>query len=167
MGASLLGMRRLAICVLVVGCRIDLDHSSADETAKACQVSDVERCTAASSFTKFSEIHDNVFVRTCGAGSCHQGSGAEGKLDLTSPAAYAALVGAPSQIDSSRMLVVPGDPRASYLMLMLHAFEPSAANPPGVPPPASIGYMPQGSGPLCCQKIDAIDRWITAGAEND
>jgi hypothetical protein len=106
-------------------------------------------------------------MHNCGSSSCHQGMGAQGKLDLTSATAYASLVGAPSQIDSSRTLVVPGDPQASYLMLMLHAFEPSAAIPPGVAPPASIGYMPQGNGTLCCQKLDAIDRWITAGANND
>ena len=160
-------MRCLAMCLLVVGCRLDLDHQTADETAMLCQTSTVERCTAATAFTKFSEIQANIFVNNCGSSSCHQGKDSLGKLDLTSTTAYGSLVGAMSQIDTSRVLVVPGDPKASYLMLMLHAFEPAAAIPPGIAPPSTIGYMPQANPTLCCQKLDTVARWITAGAEND
>jgi hypothetical protein len=54
------------------------------------------------------------------------------------------------------------DVKSSYLMLMLHDFDPTTATPPGREP--GIGYMPLGFGSLCCQKLDAVERWITAGA---
>jgi hypothetical protein len=62
---------------------------------------------------------------------------------------------------------VPNDVQASYLMLMLGDVPPAMANPPGAPPPTSIGYMPQAQPALCCQKLDAIERWIMAGAPNN
>jgi hypothetical protein len=50
-------------------------------------------------------------------------------------------------------------------MMMLQQFPASEMEPtPVAPPPSDIGLMPQGGGAICCQKLDAIDRWITAGA---
>jgi hypothetical protein len=46
---------------------------------------------------------------------------------------------------------------------MLQDVAPANASPPaqGLPSP---GSMPQSSDPLCCQKLEAIERWINAGA---
>jgi len=42
-------------------------------------------------------------------------------------------------------------------------------NPPAMPPPPTIGFMPQNSGGqlLCSQKLEAIERWIAMGALNN
>jgi hypothetical protein len=70
-------------------------------------------------------------------------------------------------VDPTRKLVVPNDVKSSYLMLMVRDVPPAMATPPGTAPPGSIGYMPQGSTTLCCQKLDALERWIMAGAPNN
>ena len=56
---------------------------------------------------------------------------------------------------------VPGDPSSSYLEVMLGSVK-GKIDP-------SVGIMPQNTGGelLCCQKLDAIQRWITAGALNN
>jgi len=52
---------------------------------------------------------------------------------------------------------------------MLRDVPPVMASPPASPPPGNVGYMPQGpaSAALCCQKLDAIERWIESGAPNN
>jgi hypothetical protein len=62
--------------------------------------------------------------------------------------------------------VVPGNPKASYLMLMIGHVAPAEAEPPGELPPANIGLMPQNAGGklLCKEKREAVERWIMAGA---
>jgi hypothetical protein len=57
--------------------------------------------------------------------------------------------------------VIPSDPTTSYLEVMLGS-EPGSVDP-------TVGLMPQSNGGmlLCCQKLDAIQRWITAGAMNN
>lgn len=77
------------------------------------------------------------------------------------------LVGADSMIATGRKLVVAGAPKQSYLMMMLQLFPPSEMEPPPVAaPPGDIGFMSQGTNgaAICCQKLDAIERWVTAGA---
>ena len=34
-------------------------------------------------------------------------------------------------------------------------------------PASDVGLMPQSNLTLCCQKLDAIEAWITAGALNN
>jgi hypothetical protein len=72
-----------------------------------------------------------------------------------------------SDVDKMHNLVVPGEPNKSYLFFMIRGVEASDGAPPFSTPPATIGYMPSKSSVLCCQKIDAIERWILAGAPND
>ena len=86
----------------------------------------------------------------------------------TPGASHAGLVDVASDIDPARKLVVPGKPKESYLLMMMQHFPPEEMEPtPATPPPN--GYMPQNAGGmvLCCQKLDAIERWIAAGAMND
>ena len=93
----------------------------------------------------------------------------------TADAAYTSLVNATSHVDPTRMLVVPGNPAQSYIMYLTGAIKPEDADPPLGPIPASdpssgapVGTMPQQStGFMCCQELDAISRWIAAGAMND
>ena len=79
------------------------------------------------------------------------------------------LVNFTSILDPTRKLVVPNDVEQSFLMLMLGFVPPEMADPPGTAPPASVGFMPQSSGGQlsCCQKLEALERWINAGAPNN
>ena len=57
-------------------------------------------------------------------------------------------------IAAGRKLVVAGAPKQSYLMMMLQLFPPSEMEPtPVTAPPTDIGFM-----------LDAIERWVAAGA---
>jgi hypothetical protein len=169
-------MRLAAIVIVLAGCRIELDkpvyNDAGTAPGRTCQITTSAPCKLAEGYQSFSMIQTNIFKANCFGSSCHDDATKPGKVDLITANAYTALLGpggngVASMIDTSRKLVVPGSSAKSYLMLMVHAFKPADADPPGNPPPSDIGYMPQSGGVLCCQKLDAIDRWITAGAKND
>jgi hypothetical protein len=48
----------------------------------------------------------------------------------------------------------------------MRQYAPDEAVPPA-PAPRDNLYMPLSSPPVCCQKLDAIERWIMAGAMNN
>lgn len=147
------------------GCRISLDDSTA---GAACEIKMTTSCVAADQHQDLAWIEENAF-NGCVFSGCHDGSQgtAAGRMDLRPGKSFAKLVNQPAVADPHRMLVVPNDVRSSYLMLMLHDFEPGEATPPGKAPDSSIGYMPKDLDPLCCQKLDAIERWIMAGAPSN
>ncbi len=137
-----------------------------------------QSCIDADMHSDFTWIKQNIFDRNCFGSACHTANGTAKLKISTDPTdttgamvsqdmAYMNLVGAMSTIDPTRTIVVPGDANASYMELMIQKITPAQATPPAQPPPANIGYMPQANPILCCQKIDAIDRWIVAGAMND
>jgi hypothetical protein len=101
-------------------------------------------------------IETTVFARSCVFMSCHSGAATQANgLNLEPGQSHAELVGQPSIVAPTETLVVPGDPAASYLLVAL------GRNPGTLP---MGGTMPLSSPPLCDQKIDAIERWIAAGA---
>ena len=64
---------------------------------------------------------------------------------------------------------MPGNVNASLLAAFIGAIKPSEAEPPMTDLPHSkngdaIGTMPYDSSTMCCEKIDAVTAWITAGA---
>ena len=175
-------LRVVAIASLVLplvwGCRISLDNfdTSVQNTdggnGRACVVSSTSQpCMDATMHSDLAFIEQKIFAQSCNVpGSCHNSASDPGKLDLRPGVSHDHLVGVPSMIDRTRRLVVPNDVAASYLMLMLRDVPPAMANPPASPPPGNIGFMPQNGGAsatLCCQKLDAIERWINAGAPNN
>jgi hypothetical protein len=166
-------MHRLAaVAILLAGCRVSLESNDlgGDITSRQCTVSTTSQpCMDATAHSDFAWIEQKVFVASCDFSGCHSSANDAGKLDLRSGMSHDHLVGVSSMIDRTRQLVVPNDVPASYLMLMLRDVPPAMANPPAGPPPGNIGYMPQGpaSAALCCQKLDAIERWIEAGAPNN
>jgi hypothetical protein len=176
-------MRRsvLAGLVVVSACRVSLsDETTAGDdgltgrgsNGRVCQVSTTSpSCIAADQQNPvtLTWIEQNIFRTSCNFAGCHNGDNtAQGKVDLRPGMSYAHLVDFASAIDPARNLIVAGDVKSSYLMFMLQDVAPADATPPAAPPPADIGYMPQGANAaLCCQKLDAIERWIENGAPSD
>jgi hypothetical protein len=167
-------MLRLALVALLAtsACRISLDDGGEPappgDGGRLCNVVTTSpACLMAPEHESLSWIEQNIFTPNCGGTSCH-GAGANpgGRITLTT-GSHAALVNAESAIEPGRMLVVPGDVKKSYLMVLLRHIAPADADPPAGEPPSDPGYMPQNSDPICCQKIDSIVRWIEGGALND
>ena len=101
-------------------------------------------------------LNENYFSKSCNFGSCH-GTAKAGGLDLTGDA-HAALVNvpafAPAAAANNRILVVPGDPDASYFVQKLEG-------------PGDEGQlMPFGAqepmDPDC--RIKMVRQWIADGA---
>jgi hypothetical protein len=169
-------LRVVAIASLVApalgGCRISLEDNvaltaDAGSNGRACMVSTTSQpCVDATTRSDLAFIEQKIFATSCNFVGCHSSPTDPGKVDLRAGLSHDQLVGAASKIDTARTLVVPNDVAASYLMVMLRDIAPAMASPPGNPPPGSVGFMPQGAPTLCCQKLEAIERWINAGAPN-
>jgi hypothetical protein len=169
---------RVALAVLLIaGCRYDLDHASFDDAAQVrlCKPStNTQSCLDADAHSDFTFIHGTIIKPKCVFSGCHDGGTSKaGMLDLrTKDPAYANLVGVASKLDPTRMLVVPGNPHQSFMLVMLGEYKPGEADPPLTAIPNDdkgnvVGTMPQNATIICCQKLDAIERWITAGALNN
>jgi len=139
-------MTKLAALLLALG---SCTSSSPETTASP-------QCEAAAMHSDFAWIQTDVFDTSCTLGGCHAGTAANaGHMSLEDGKAYASLVNVPSQIQPGWTRVVPGDPATSYLLVAL-------GHEAGPMPPD--GYMPLSSPSLCPEQLDAIERWIAAGA---
>jgi hypothetical protein len=149
---------KLAAAVVLLLAACDTGIAPYDPS-KIIDAAPVTRCTEAVMHSDYEWLRDNVFQVSCGAfTSCHQGGGsAAAQLDLTAAHAYQNLVNvASSTFPGQWVRVVPGDPDHSYLMVKLG----------GVPGPLGDGgLMPQNGQMLCQPKIEAVRRWIAAGAQ--
>lgn len=113
-------------------------------------------CKEAEQHDDLTWIQANIFDVSCAFSSCHSaGSKPAGGMSLTAGNSHHALVGAASTQQPGWKRVVAGDSGASYLMV--------AVGSVAGPLPMS-GTMPADQDPLCDQKLDAIARWIDAGA---
>jgi len=167
----------LVLVGLVAACRYDLDHATFSDAAETrlCKVStNTQSCLDADAHSDFTYIHTSIIKPKCIFSGCHDGGTSKaGMMDLrTQATAHMNLVGPSSMLDTTRTLVVPSNPTQSFLMVMLAAIKPGEADPPLQSIPLDdkgnvVGTMPQGSTIICCQKLDAIQRWIAAGAAND
>jgi hypothetical protein len=168
-------MPRLALVALLAisACRISLDDDGGgggpDGGDRACTVVTTNpTCVAADTMptVTLTWIQQNIFSTNCSSTSCHSpttgGGNPAGGIILTT-GSYNKLVNADTTVATNRKLVIPGDIHQSYLMVILQAIKLSEADPSPAPAPAG-GYMPLSSPPICCQKLDAIGRWIMAGA---
>jgi hypothetical protein len=160
-------MRQALIAVLLTltGCRIDLDSR---EVPRQCNdMSKVAVCLEADDHSDYEWIQTNIFATNCSGSSCHGAGTPGGRLDLSAGVSYATLMGDDgsgvlSSIDPRHKLVEPGRPEESYLFFIMRGLPEEQTR--FDEPPDEIGYMPAASNPLCCQKVDAIRRWIEAGA---
>jgi hypothetical protein len=168
----------LLSALLVTGCRIDLDHGEqpidAPAGGRTCTIGTSTVCKNADSHSDFAFLKSQIFPISCSSSpSCHMSSTSSGKLDLSPTNAYKGLMGAAgtggvmADVDKTRVLVVPGQPNQSYFYFMVQGIAAEDGDPPFSTPPSDVGLMPQNNKPLCCQKLDAIERWITAGALNN
>jgi hypothetical protein len=124
-------------------------------------------CAEARTYSDFTSIQTNIFDHQCSFMDCHDPVAPESMMDLTAATAHDLLVNIDAKLDVAVGFkrVVPGDPAASYLMIILGDNAVPAKYPGPLDP--DIGTMPQNSPLLCQEKRDAIERWIVAGALDD
>ncbi len=137
-----------------LGCRIPLDNNSGDDTT-VDGASDI--CNEAKTHSDLAWIQDNIFTHSCSLSGCHKGTAANaGFLSLESGVSHGALVGQAAATQTGWMRVVANDPAHSYLLVAL-------GDEPG--PIPMDGIMPEANPKLCQDKLDAVARWIMAGAQ--
>ncbi|HSK00102.1 MAG TPA: hypothetical protein VK932_02630 [Kofleriaceae bacterium] len=167
-------MLRFALVALLAtsACRISLEDDGVapppDGGGKQCMpVPANPQCAMAEAMpdvsAKLGWIEQNIFVANCGGTSCH---GTGSPFPVLTTGSHAKLVDVDTTLAPGRKLVVPGDVGKSYLMVILRHLNLDQADPPA-PAPARNAYMPAGLPPICCEKLDALERWILAGAMND
>ena len=170
----------LAMCLIAlsaIGCRIDLDsHAYKDggQTRLCTPQPATASCAAAVGHSDLTYVQANILAPKCAAfNTCHGDSATQDDLNMTTAAkSYMGLVNATSELDATRMLVVPGDVNGSLLTAMIGAITPVEAVPPLSALPNGkngdvIGTMPYNNPLMCCEKIDAVTAWIAAGAPNN
>ena len=115
-------------------------------------------CLEATTHSDLAFIQAKILTPGCAAfTSCHRGAATSaGGLSLEAGQTLPQMLGKPSDIDPSKLLIKAGDPANSYLMIITGKY-------PGVIDPI-IGTMPSRNPVLCAEKLDAMDRWIAAGA---
>lgn len=123
-------------------------------------------CVEATTYQDIAKIETAIFAAHCNFSGCHKAATTASELELEPGSAHANLVNVASDLDPSRMLVVPGDPKSSYLLYMIEAVAPADMTPAApATPPTDEGFMPgRTAEPVCKEKRDAIHRWIEAGA---
>jgi len=115
----------------------------------------------------FAAIQAVIFdspVYACSSGLCHDSTAPGGGLDLTAGASYQNLLGADRQGVASEASIVrrvtPGEPAQSFLYEKLAA-KTFGSSTTGTP-------MPQAPAPALGEAhLDAMERWIRAGAPED
>ena len=156
-------IRLIVVASLLVGCRISLE----DEPAPGnCVVSTAQACLDAEGKSNLAWIETNIFAPSCNFSGCHGANGADSSIILAPGRSHQSLVDNMSSVSPGRKGVVPNDVNASLLMLMLGYVSPADASPAASAIPGP-GAMPLGGETLCCQKLQAIERWIEAGAPNN
>ncbi len=155
-------LRLLTFVLVIAGCAGDKASSmppdashGVDSGMVAADAPAVTACDEATQHADLAWIQDHVFTPSCATGMCHRGSDPVVGLSLEAGMSHATLVNHDASTQSGWIRVVPGSPATSYLMVALGR----AAGPA-----PKDGTMPLGMPALCAQKVDAVARWILAGA---
>ncbi len=180
-------MRWLVLIALLASCRISLESDMPFQppptidgstgcvkgTSGTCQcvMATNSACMNAVGHSDFTYINNEILNVNCMGTSCHQiDSSSDAKKNPygDAPTSYASLVNFASQVTPGTTLVVAGQPKMSYALVMLNYLPAEDFLPaPTIYPKMDPGLMPQSNPTLCCQKLDAINAWITAGALNN
>jgi hypothetical protein len=118
-------------------------------------------CLEAQDHSDFTWINENILAKSCAAfNQCHGATGTQAQLLLTTDEAYADLVGVASvQVPGKKLVDATNvDCGASYLYDKITDSDAIAEGKKS---------MPLNNPLMCQQKIDAVCRWIAAGAPND
>ena len=109
----------------------------------------------------YHDIQDYVFDKSCANSVCHAAPANSANLNLTYGLSYQNLVGRtpqnPAAAAAGMKLVDPGNPDNSFLLTKLM----------GPAKPEFGAKMPFNAGSIHQAKIDAIRKWIEAGASED
>lgn len=108
-------------------------------------------CEEATLHSDLAWLQQKVFTPSCATAGCHASG-----MSLAAGQTHASLVNRASSIASGWTRVVPGSVATSYLVVALGR---------GTGPTPPSGTMPLGALPLCVEKLEAIERWIAAGAQ--
>jgi hypothetical protein len=166
-------MRAVLALMVLVACRVDLDHAVYnDAQPRLCTPQPTSAtCSAAVGHSDLTYLQTNIITPKCAlSDSCHTNRNPQDMLDMsTKDKTFMLLVSQSSVLDTSRQLVVPGNVNQSLMAAFIGAIKPAEADPPLTELPHSkngdtIGTMPYDSSTMCCEKIDAVTAWITAGA---
>lgn len=116
----------------------------------------------------FAFLQETIFTARCGERNCHGDAGATGTPDLRLEVAYDAIVAQPSRRLPAMNYIEPGDPERSFIFHKLAGTEGEACQALDQAPNGCGGPMPpnfaQQPGPLADTDIEALRRWIVAGA---
>jgi hypothetical protein len=137
----------------------DADHTDAENSDEAPPAS-ADPCGAGEFDSTFTAIQQVIFEeRNCTNDMCH-GDAKIGGLDLRADAAYEHLIEVRSE-NSPLFRVMPGEPDESFLYNKLRAAtEPGSVAVEGSP-------MPSGMAPLSAEHLEAVRRWVEAGAPRE
>ena len=115
-------------------------------------------CMEATTHSDLAWLQEKVFTPSCSAFvSCHKGAALEaGGLSLEPGQTIPQTVNIDSDLFPAFKRIVPGDPANSYMMIILGEF--------AGPLDPEVGTMPYNNPKLCQEKLDAVERWIMAGA---
>jgi cysteine-rich repeat protein len=135
-----------------------------DGCTNTCSVGPCEGPAFDDTFAAIQAVIFDSPVYACSSGLCHDSDAPGGGLDLTAGSAYQNLLGANRQGVSSAASVLrrvaPGEPAQSFLYEKLAARTFGSATT-GTP-------MPQAPAPALVEEhLDALQRWIRAGAPED
>ena len=113
---------------------------------------------------RFGALHSRIFVASCTFDACHSGDRPkEGLNALDADTFYGTTVDAPSLQRPELMRIEPAHPERSYLVNKLRGIDMAAMDSTGSQ--ESVRMPPEQ--PLCEEKIELIEQWISAGAPKD
>lgn len=112
----------------------------------------------ATQHSDYAWLQEKVWGPSCsGFNACHKGAALEaGGLSLELGQTIPQTVNVDSDLFPQFKRIAPGDPVNSYMMIILGAVTG--------PIDPEVGKMPYNNPPLCQEKLDAVERWITNGA---
>lgn len=149
---------RLLLILIVVAPACDTTLHFANQPDANTSTDASPACAEARGHSDFAFVRDKIFAKSCKfEASCHGSTGRAAKLSLTPANAYRELIHVESIKKPDWVLVSPGMPEKSYLLVKLGAVEG----------PLVGDRMPYRNRLLCPEKLDAVTNWIAQGARED